>query len=208
MPALLATENMPFAVALAFLGLLVLVQAMGLGHYLHDVDLDADGHDLSADLGGGLASLMGFGRVPMLIWLSCFCASFGLIGLSLQQLFANLFGAPFHAAPAAGVALVAAVPANAVLTRLIGAVWPRDETTAVSLDALVGRRGTIAIGTASRGSPARATVHDEHGQMHNVMVEPHNESSRFLSGDEILLVRRDGDLFYALDGQGPIRLID
>jgi hypothetical protein len=207
--ALLAPENTPFAVALALLLLLVLVQLIGIAHLFPDIDgdlPDVDGGGHAVDIGGGLVSMLGIGRVPLIVWLSFFLASFGLLGLSMQELIAGIFGAPFPAPAASGMALIAAVPANAVITNLIGKVWPRDETTAVPIEALLGRRGTIALGKAERGNPARAIVSDLHGQMHNVMVEPHEEGASFTQGDEVLLVRREGELFYALDGQGPIRL--
>lgn len=207
MPDLLAPENLPFAVALAFLAMLVMVQALGLGDLLGDSDTPADTHDL-ADLGGGMVSILGIGRVPLLVWLASFLASFALLGLSLQQLVTNIFGAPFAALPAAGMGILAAIPANAVLTRLLGRIWPHDESTAVDIGDLLGKRGTIAVGTAKRGSPARATIHDRFGQLHNVMVEPHEDDRALGQGTEILLVRREGELFFALDGQGPIRLGD
>lgn len=205
---LLAPENTPFAVALALLGLLALVQLVGLGHLLGhgDVDAGGDAPDGHADVGGGLASLLGIGRVPLIVWLSCLLACFALLGLSLQGLVAGIFGTPFGAAPATGAALLAALPANSAVTRVLGLVWPHDETTAVPVDALVGRRGTIAVGTAARGNPARAVVHDLHGQQHNVMVEPHHDGETLAEGTQVLLVRREGEIFYALDGQGPIRL--
>lgn len=207
MPDLLAEQNLPFAVALALLGLLVLVQALGLGHFFGDGDADlGDGHGV--DIGGGLVSLLGIGRVPLLVWFSCLLACFALLGLSLQQVFAGIFGAPFPALAASGAALAAALPANSLLTRALGMVWPHDETTAIPIQALLGRRGRIVVGTAARGSAARAMVHDQHGQMHNVMVEPHEEGIVLPEGSEIMLVRREGELFYAIDGQGPIRLID
>ncbi len=206
MSALLAPENTPFAVSLALLGLLVIVQAIGLGHFFPDPDFDVDAPDGDVDLGDGLVSLFGFGQVPLLVWLACFLACFGLIGLSLQQLIAGIFGAPFGPAGASGAALLAALPVNSVVTRLLGRIWPKDETTAVPIEALLGRRGHIAVGTASRGNPARAVVHDLHGQMHNVMVEPHEEGIALSEGAEIFLVRREGELFFAVDGQGPIRL--
>jgi len=206
--ALLAPENLPFAVSLALLGLLVIVQALGFGHFFPDPDFDTDVPDGDIGLGDGLASMVGFGRVPLLVWLASMLACFGLLGLSLQQLIAGLFGSPFPAGAASAAALLVAVPANAVVTRLLGAVWPRDETTAIPIDGLLGRRGTIAVGRASRGNPARATVHDIHGQLHNVMVEPHEDQASFGEGDEVLLVRREGEIFYALGGQGPIRLTD
>lgn len=208
LPDLLAEQNVPFAVALALLGLLVIVQALGLGHFLGDSDVDLDGSDADVDLVGGLVSVLGIGRVPLLVWLSCFLACFALLGLSLQHLVEGVFGAPFPALAATGAGLAVALPANSVLTRIIGGIWPHDETSALPIDALLGRRGRIAIGSASRGNPARATVHDRFGQMHNVMVEPHEDGVTLAEGTEVMLVRREGQLFYALDGQGPIRLGD
>lgn len=206
MPDLLAPENLAFAVALALLGLLVVVQALGLSGLM--AGADGDGGEATADLGGGLASLLGLGRVPLLVWLSCFLACFALLGLTLQGFFSNLFGAPLALAPATGAALLAAVPANAALTRLIGLVWPHDETTAVAVEQLVGLRGRIAVGTASPGNPARAIVHDPHGQMHNIMVEPHEPGAALREGAEVLLVRHEAGLFYAVEPQGPAWLID
>lgn len=206
MPDLLADQNLPFAVALALLGLLALVQVLGLGHFIGDGDADLGHGDV--DIGGGLVSLLGVGRVPLLVWFSCLLACFALLGLSLQQLFTGIFGAPFPALAASVAALTAALPANSLVTRALGLVWPHDETTAVPVEALLGRRGKIAVGAAARGNPARAVIHDLHGQMHNVMVEPHEDATVLAEGCEIMLVRREGELFYAIDGQGPIRLID
>lgn len=207
MTDLLAPHNTPFAVALAVLGLLVVVQLVGLGHLFPDADLDVhadvDLHADGLDLGGGIASLLGIGKLPLVVWLSFFLAAFALLGLSIQHLVAGLFGAPFGAAAASGAALMAAVPANALVTDLVGRVWPKDETTAVPIEALLGKRGTISIGTARRGSPARAAVRDHFGQVHHVMVEPHADEDAFIEGDEVLLVHREGELFYAM-GESPL----
>jgi hypothetical protein len=83
---------------------------------------------------------------------------------------------------------------------------PQDETTAVSLDSLVGKRGTITVGTARRGSPAQARVKDIHGQSHYVMVEPQEEAHPIAEGETVLLIRRDGHIFTGLgpaDGLTP-----
>lgn len=206
---ILASHNTPFAVALALLAMLAVVQLFGLGDFGGDADIDFDGEvdaPEGADIAGGLASLIGLDRLPLMAWLSIFLACFGLLGLSLQNLLDGLIGAPLPALPATAMGLIAALPATGVLSRPLARIWPRDETTAVSVDALVGRRGRISIGTARRGSPARAQVTDRHGQPHNVMVEPHEDGTVFHEGDEIMLVRREDGVFFAIDGQGPIRL--
>ncbi len=77
-------------------------------------------------------------------------------------------------------------------------VLPRDETTAVAIDTLVGRRARIVIGTARRGHPARARVEDQHGQVHFVMVEPLDDSS-LTAAAMLLLTARHGDIFHAVE---------
>ena len=100
--------------------------------------------------------------------------------------------------PAAAAAVLPALLLTSLVSRILAPIIPRDETTAVRIEALLGKRGRIDIGSARRGNPARATVKDIHGQIHNVMVEPHEDSAEFLAGDEVLLVRLDNDLFYAI----------
>ena len=95
------------------------------------------------------------------------------------------------------IAGVAALPVTGVFARPLGRILPKDHTTAVSTESLIGRRATITDGVARTGSPARARVKDVHGQTHYVMVEPHEASSEIHAGDEVLLVRREGGQFYA-----------
>jgi len=96
----------------------------------------------------------------------------------------------------------AAIAGAAPLTRWLGAglarVLPRDETTAVAIDTLVGRRARIVIGTARRGHPARARVEDQHGQAHFVMVEPLDDAS-LTAAAMLLLTARHGDIFHAVE---------
>ena len=70
--------------------------------------------------------------------------------------------------------------------------------TAFEIDDLVGRAGTITVGRAALGSPARTRVLDPHGQAHHVLVEPNDPSQTFAEGDTVLLVRREGAGFRAI----------
>jgi hypothetical protein len=194
--SLLADHNLPFAVALALMVLLGLVQVLGLGALFGDadVDADADGHG-PAD---GLLSFLGVGRVPFMIWLTTFLVLFAALGVGIQALADGLLGAPLDRWLAAALAALAAVPANGALVRPLAAILPGDETTAVGLDSLVGRRARIVTGRAAPGFPARAQVHDRHRRAHYVMVEPHEAGSEILEGDEVLLVRRENETFYGV----------
>lgn len=194
---LLDAHNVPFAAALLMMALLALVQVLGLGDWLGDSEIDADADGPLNGPADGLFTLLGIGRVPFAAWLALFLLIFAGLGVGLQEFARGLLGEPLDRWLAAAVAAGAAVPFTAVLARPIGRVLPRDETTAVTLDTLVGRRARITDGVARTGSAARARVHDVHGHPHHVMVEPHDAASELHAGDEVLLVRRDGQAFYA-----------
>ena len=133
-----------------------------------------------------------------LAWLAIFLLMFSGVGISGQFLLDGLIGTMLHPLLAAALAFVPALALTGVGSRILAPIVPRDETTAVRVDSLLGKRGRIDIGTARRGNPARAVVRDAFDQPHNVMVEPHEDGAEFLAGEEVLLVRLENDLFYAI----------
>jgi hypothetical protein len=193
--SLLADYNMPFAAALVLMVLLALLQLIGLGHVFGDHDIDTDGHDGLAD---GLLSLIGIGRVPFMIWLASFLFVFAAVGAGGQALAQGLLGAPLDRWVAAAIAAVAGLPVTGILVRPLAAILPGDESTAVGLESLVGRRAKLVTGRAAAGYPARAQVYDAFGHPHYVMIEPHEAGSEILEGDEVLLVRRENETFYGV----------
>lgn len=201
--SLFADYNLPFAIALGLMALFALVQLIGLGDFDFDApdadaDLDIDGIDGSTGFMGGLLSLLGLGRVPFMIWLTVFALLFALIGMSIQAFAINLIGAPLDALLASVISVAASLPLTGGLVRPLGRILPQDETSAVGLDALVGRRGQITTGYAAKAHPARTKVYDHHGQAHYVMVEPHEDASQMHQGDHVLLVRREGQTFFGV----------
>ena len=207
---LLAPNNLPFAVALGLLVLLAVAQVVGAGDLFGDADADID-LDADGDLGlsDSLVGALGLGRLPLLVWLSVFLAVFALVGLSGQHLAAVLIGATLRPFQAGGLALVAALPLTGLIARPLARILPHDETTAVPIDSLVGRRARISIGRATIGSPARGSVADVHGHTHHVMIVPHQPDLVLSEGEEVLLTRRDGDLFQAIRlGSPPTLTVD
>ncbi|HCW61597.1 MULTISPECIES: YqiJ family protein [Sphingobium] len=185
---LFAPENIIFVSAFALMLVIGLVQAMGLGG---DADLNLDG---DADLLGWL----GFGHLPLLALIALFLTLFSVIGLIGQQAAHDLIGAmlsPWIAVPVAGAL---ALPATGLAARALAPLLPRDHSTAIPIEHLVGSHAVIVTGRAYAGSPARARVQDHHGQHHYVMVEPDNDGQQLEEGETILLVRREGQLFRAI----------
>jgi hypothetical protein len=207
--SLLASSNLPFLLALAALAVIALLQITGLGDVIEDAgDFDSPDGLEAGGFGEALTTLLGLGRVPFLIWLASLLLAFGSIGLIGQNLIAGLLGAPLSAGWAALLAGGAALPLNSLAMRPLGAVMPKDETTAIGLDELVRRDAEIQIGTARTGSPARAKVIDVHGQTHFVMVEPHDTATELQTGDTVLLVRREGQTFYGVRYESPLLGLD
>ncbi len=172
-----------------------------------DVDIDADtdidfgghGHG-SADFGHAevesataLSRLLGWfcvGRVPVLVLLVVFLTVFGLAGLLVQSIAMGMLGIMFPAFLATVPALAIAIPSVRLLGKGIARIIPKDETDAISRDAVVGRIARITIGIARRDQPAEARVRDVHGHDHYVMVEPLNDDEAFEVGEALLVVAR------------------
>ncbi len=220
---LLEAYNLPFLVALIALVLISFAQILGLGDLFDAGDVDFD-IDVDAGIEGGVESkfdvdpealtsagwvegafsLLGLGKVPFLIWLMLLLFIFAAIGAAGQQFFIALIGSPLSPALAGVLALLAALPVNSTLTRPLARLLPQDETSAVPLDSLVRRDAEIQIGTAKQGSPARSKVLDIHGHPHFVMVEPHDPKAALSEGETVLLVRREGETFYAVRYESPM----
>lgn len=187
----LAPENVVFSAALLLMLLIGVVQATGL---FGDVDGDAD---VDGDIGfaDSLLAWAGIGHVPFLMWLVIFLAMFGALGIGLQQLMTALTGGPGANLLMVPLTAVAALPPAGGAARLVGRIFPSLETTAIDRDQLIGLYAEISVGTASANNPAPARVTDPHGQPHQIMVEPDTPDQVFRTGESVLLVKREGEIF-------------
>ncbi|QYC10783.1 YqiJ family protein [Brevundimonas nasdae] len=195
---LLAHDNVPFVAALVLMLLIGAAEAVGLGGGLAlGEGLDAPDGDLNVET-PSLLSWINVGRLPLLMLIVVFLFAFGLTGLVGQQVVEAVLGRTgpwFLMAPAA---FAVAMPVTRVFGRVVARIMPRDETTAVSRDSLVGRVAVIVTGDASQGNAAQARVRDQHGQVHYVMVEPDNLADLFAQGTSVLLVRYAGAKYFAI----------
>src|SRR5688572_20408683 len=83
--------NIPFLIALGCSAILMVVQIIGgSGDHDHDADTDVDA-DVDGDLFGDLLSVLGIGRVPMMIVVMALLMTFGLLGLLINALAATIF---------------------------------------------------------------------------------------------------------------------
>jgi hypothetical protein len=209
MNTVLAPESSPFLVASLVLLAIAAVEGLGLligasaSQWLdHWVQGDHDGP--SDGLAASWLGWLHVGKVPLLALIVVLLAAFALIGFAVNIVVHGLFGhyvPPLFAAP---LALVAALPVVRVTGGVLGRIMPKEETSAVSIDSLVGRIATVVSGTARQGYPAQARVTSEHGQTLYVMVEPDNAQASFASGEPVLLVKRlSGTRFQGIRNPKP-----
>lgn len=210
----LEPENLPFAVALAVMFGIALLEGIStlLGAALSGV-IDAmlpdipeapnPGIDLDVDIPDGEApyalsrflSWLRVGEVPVLMLIVVFLTAFGLVGLALQNFANNILGFLVPGYLMAIPAMLLSLPVVRVFGGVLSRVMPSDETEAVSADSLIGRIATITIGEASGGRPAEARVTDKYGTGHLLMVEPDLVEDSFSAGEEVLLIKREGAVY-------------
>lgn len=184
-----------------------------------DMDVDVGGGGFDGDtagydvvdahvptVGGILSKVLGWlhiGRVPVLVLFVMFLFAYGASGYITQSVVLTLTNMLLPGILAVLVALVCGTMFVRIGGGLLAKVIPRDETDAVESSTFVGRMATITLGTARRGSPAEAKLHDQHGQSHYVMVEPDVDSEEFTAGDEVLVIRQGNAVFYVIANTSP-----
>ena len=208
-----ADQNLAFTVVLGLLLFFFFVELCGLlfgadlsallGDLdLPDIDIDADG---IPDIGVATKFLywLKVGKVPLMILLVIFMTAFVLCGYGLQLACLSLLDRPLPGWLAAVAALALTVPAVRLCGGTLARFMPRDETEAIEQDELIGGRAVIVLGKARKGSPAQARTSDRFGTTHYLMVEPDEADEILETGIALLLVRREGFVFYAIKHPDP-----
>jgi len=223
---------MPFGVALVLMSAIgvlegtAMVLGSGLSQFLDnllpetdldldldvDIDLDTDGDIDLSEVGSAsaLSKLLGWlclGKVPVLVLLVLFLASFGLIGITLQNVTHNVTGIYLVPWVASIPTFFLSLPIVNIFGRGIAKVIPQDESSAISTKTFVGRVVTITLGTAEKGRPAQAKFQDRYGQSHYLMVEPDKSGEKFEQNDAVLLVRKAANIFIGIRNTND-RLVD
>lgn len=189
-----APETLPFGIGLALIVAIALLEGIGMmialspSNWLDDMLPEVDSES-------GLDKLLGWlhlGKVPSLVLLVLFLTGYTVFGYALQMACHGLLG--FYLP--GWLAGVIAVPSGLATVRGLGAliarIIPKDETSVVSEQTLIGRTGTVSAGVARRGLAAQARVKDALGRTHYLMVEPDLDDEVFEEGTQVLIVRKVG----------------
>jgi len=200
-----APETLPFGVAVALIVAVALLEGLGMLVALSPSNVIDDllPHAVPES---GMDRVLGWlhlGRVPALVLLLLYLLGYAVFGYALQKVAFNLLG---HFLPAWLAGLLAVPPGLATvrgLGSLVAHIVPRDETSAVSEQSLVGRGGIVSAGSARRGLAAQARVRDAHGRIHYLMVEPDFDEEVFEEGAQILIVRKAGAFYRCIANPHP-----
>jgi hypothetical protein len=144
------------------------------------------------------------GKAPLLVLLVILLTAFSIIGFTLNALAHDLIGIYPTSFLSVPIAFIGALPVVRILGAAIARLIPKDETSAVSLDTLVGHVAVVMNGTARVNYPAQAKVKNGQGQIFYVHVEPENEDNSLNTGDSVLLIKQiSGTRFLAIANPRP-----
>jgi hypothetical protein len=198
-----APETWPFGASLAIMVCLSLIEGAGLmlasspSHLLDSLVPDVpDGAD-------GVLGWLHIGKVPILVLLILLLGGFTVAGYVLQGAFQTISGTLLPAWLAAIPAFLAGISTVSGIGGLLARIIPKDETSAVSEQSLIGRSGIVIQGIARDGMAAQAKVRDANGHAHYLMVEPDLIEETFAEGSDILLVRKVGARFKCIRNPHP-----
>ena len=162
----------------------------------HDPHWETD-PNVNSNLWIQLLEWLYLGRVPLLVWLIIFLTVFSLSGFFLQSLwlwFSSSYLSPWIIAP---LTLILCMPLVRFGASFISKIIPKDETTAIHSNDLLGLSAQIILGEARPQYPAQAKVKDHFGQTHYVLVEPEAETV-FSPGQSVILSQKTAQGFKAV----------
>ncbi|MFZ4700912.1 MAG: YqiJ family protein [Candidatus Methylumidiphilus sp.] len=205
MELVVAPESWPFTFSVI---LVVLIGAIEMVSLLVGVSLaGALDHIASIHIEGVADSWLGWlhvGKVPMLVLLVILLTAFALTGFAFNAAYYGFYGVFPKPLISSGIALLIALPIVRIFSNFISRFMPKDETSAVLLESLVGQVAVVVNGTAKKGYPAQAKVKNHQGQTFYIHVEPDNENVQFVMGETVLLIKQiSGARFLGLSNPFP-----
>ncbi|RYY78847.1 MAG: DUF1449 family protein [Moraxellaceae bacterium] len=205
MSLFVATQTLPFGVALLVMLGLTVLEVIGLITALSPSSwIDSLLPEPAVD--GGLDGVLGWlhvGKVPSLILLILFLASFSVAGYAVQIFARNLLG--FYLP-----AFIAFIPAffGAMASVRLGGKWlayivPRDESSAISESEFVGRVALVTAVSSQKILAAQARLRDTDGRSYFILVEPDLEDLQLTQGMQVLLIKKMGSVYRVIENPHP-----
>jgi len=143
----------------------------------------------SMHIGSRLFSILGIGKVPLMLVLSIFCLIWGATGVAGNQIFARVLRAPaLYVWPSMICAFLISYASTSALSQLISRMMPQLETYGTEEELLVGRIARAAYDLGAR--PGSAFLLDDQQNRIQVRCRTH-DGSVIPGGAELLLLEYD-----------------
>ena len=209
MDFIFANENLIFNIALTAMISIAFIEGVGsligfaVGSFIDsiipefDIDTDIDADVVSGTPFTNFLGWLHVGQVPFLILIIVFLASFGILGLIAQRIILNATGGLWSGAMLSLPVFLASLPCVSVFGGILGKLFPKEETEAVSEASFIGSSGVITLGNATSGKPTQARLTDEYGQDHYILVEPEDTTETLSHQDKIVIVDRRDNIYLA-----------
>lgn len=198
-----APEMSPYFFSLAILIAILLIEglallASGIGP-IHMLDGLFDSLHLHEGLVSHAFGFFELGKIPFIITLSLFLTLFTFFGFGVQFLFYAITGSLLEVTYLSfGIAIVSFVAVK-LITPFFHAL--KNNNPIVLSQNLIGSRGIVVIGKATRDNPAEIKVVDVNKFTHYVRGCPESDEV-FVQGDEVVLYRMIGkDLFLVVKAE-------
>lgn len=196
-------ETFPFGVALLIMIGLGVIEGIGVFIAMSPSQIFDHHFELENPEIDGALGWLHVGKVPILVLLILFLLGFAISGYVIQILCSSIFGIYIPA-------LIATIPATFIgistvrgLGGLLAMIIPKDESSAVSEQTLIGRAGIVMKGTARQGLAAQVKIRDQHGYYHYLMMEPDEAGIEFEEGSEVLIVKKQGATYRGIRNPHP-----
>lgn len=211
-------QNLPFTVSIVVVLFITLIEGacilvgIGLSHLIDnlfpslDLDVDISGPHLDNTVFDKALLWLQIRQLPILIWIIIALSTFGWIGLILQGVLYSAIDWVLPGSIMSIISLIVSLPIVRKLSLSLAKILPKDESTAVSLDSLIGRIAVITLGSASHQNPSVAKVKDYFGYSHYILIEPDIKSEIFQNGQAVLIVKRAANIFYGIENQNELMI--
>lgn len=204
-------SNIFFSVSLCLMLLLGMVELLMLivglssqgflDQFIPDQLFEAQHPDLNLNTEQGffiqLLDWLYIGRIPVLVWLVIFLTTYALSGLIFQSIYHELTQSYVPAWLIAPAIFILCMPIVRLISAVLAKILPKDETTAIYGDELIGLHAEIILGEARPEYPAQAKVKDQHGLTHYILVEPESDLI-FTPGQQVVLTQKTSRGFTAI----------
>ena len=174
----------------------------GIEHEVHDGHFE---HEHEASFLLRTLSVLGFGKVPVSILVTCLMVIFGVTGLicntMLSSVLAASWGPVVYFWPSLVIAIVASLTLTGMTARGLNRIMPTSETYAIKQTDLVGNVGVAVYGLRAQDM-GMADVHDAGGTVHRVAARL--DTGEVARGEEVIVVRYNKERDYYDVSQSPL----